>query len=391
MALVPLSYNVRSLLVRGGGTALTLMSIAATVGVLAFMLSMQQGFQRMVEANGRTDLAVFLRPGAKSEGESAFTRERAQVVVKEVPEIATDADGAPLAAVELFLALSLEKTVGGKTNVPIRGVQPATFRIHGDDIRIVTGRRPTPGADELIVSTRLTDRIANCHEGDVLVLNLTPFRIVGVFEGRGGYGSEIWGDLDRLQAALQREEFSRILAVLKPGASAKELDARLKDDVRVPAKVQSEQEYLQAQTGALSGMLMGLGVFLAFVMGLGAALTGTNAMLSSIGSRTHEIGILLATGFRPTAIFASFLFESALLGLLGGILGCAVILVYSLLGFEIATTNFQTFTQVVFGFEFNPTVLAAAVGFSLLLGVCAGALPALRAARMRPTQALRRA
>ncbi len=195
----------------------------------------------------------------------------------------------------------------------------------------------------------------------------------------------------RLQAALQREEFSRVLAVLKPGVQAKDLDARLKDDVRVPAKVQSEREYLAAQTGDLSGMLIGVGGFLALVMGIGAVFTGTNAMLASIGSRTHEVGILLATGFRPMAIFVAFLFESALLGLVGGLIGCAVVLLVSLFGMEIATTNFTTFTQVVFGFRFTWQVLAAAVGFSLLLGVVGGTLPALRAARMTPTQALRRA
>lgn len=391
MALVPFGYNAKSLLVRGGGTALTLLSIAATVGVLAFMLCMQQGFARMVEERGREDLAVFLRPGATSEGESAFTRERGLIVQKEVPEIATAPDGTPLAGLEVFLALSLEKTTGGKTNVPIRGVQPVSYAIHGDDVRIVEGRKPAIGTDELIVSTTIMDRIANCHPGDVLVLNLTPFRIVGTFAARGSYASEIWGDLDRLQAALQREEFSRVLAVLKPGVQAKDLDARLKDDVRVPAKVQSEREYLAAQTGDLSGMLIFVGGFLAVVMGIGAVFTGTNAMLASIGSRTHEVGILLATGFRPTAIFVAFLFESALLGLVGGLIGCAVVLLVSLFGMEIATTNFTTFTQVVFGFRFTWQVLAAAVAFSLLLGVVGGTLPALRAARMTPTQALRRA
>jgi len=391
MALVPIGYNVRSLVVRGGGTVLTVLSTAATVGVLAFLLCMQQGFSEMVQERGREDLAVLLRPGAKSEGESAFTRERAQIVLKETPEFATGAESQPLAAVEMFLAVSLEKTSGGKTNVPIRGVQPATFAIHGDDIRIVEGRRHDQGADELLVGKGLVDRIANCHVNDVLMLNLTPFRIVGVFEGRGSYHGELWGDVDRLQHALNAEEFNRVIGVLRPGASAAELNRRLKDDVRVPAKVQSEREYLANQTGELSEMLQFVGAFLGIIMGIGAVFTGTNAMLASIGARTHEIGILLATGFRPWAVFLSFLLESALLGLLGGIVGCAAVLTVSLVGLDIATTNFRTFTQVVFGFRFTPVVLLSAMSFAFVLGLLGGALPALRAARMRPTQALRRA
>lgn len=388
MALVPLTYNLRSLRVRLGGTAMTTLSIAATVGVLSFLLCMQQGFASMLETGGRDDLAVFLRPGAATEGESAFPRERAAIVVKESPEIALDDDGAPLAAAEMFLAVSLEQESGGKTNVPIRGVQAATFAIHGDQLRVADGRRYTPGADELLVGKNLVGRIANCHVGEVLVLNLTPFRIVGVIEGRGSQNAEIWGDADRLQAALQVGEFNRVIGVLKEGVTAATVAARLENDARTPAKVQSEREYLAAQTGTLSGLLRFVGLFLGAIMGIGAAFTGTNAMLSSISSRSHEIGILLATGFRPWAIFASFLFESAVLGLLGGLLGCVLILPFS--GLQFATTNFQTFTQVVFGFRFTPSVLLTAVTFAVALGLVGGALPALRAARMAPTRALRR-
>jgi NAD(P)-dependent dehydrogenase (short-subunit alcohol dehydrogenase family) len=138
MALVPLRYNVRCLFVRKGATALTVLSIAATVAVLAGLLCLQQGFARVMTAEGRDDLAVFLRPGANSEGESAMDRERAQIVLKETPEIALGASG-------------------GKTNVPLRGVQPASFAVHGDAVR-VDGQHPTRGADELIVGQALVLR-----------------------------------------------------------------------------------------------------------------------------------------------------------------------------------------------------------------------------------------
>ena len=126
MALVPLRYNLRSLFVRSSSTLLTICAIGATVAVLAGMLSLQQGFVQLFQERGRADLAVFLRKGATSEGESGLTREQCDIVQKEVPEVLKNAQGQPLASAELFLAVRLRKFDGGETNVSIRGVEPMT-------------------------------------------------------------------------------------------------------------------------------------------------------------------------------------------------------------------------------------------------------------------------
>lgn len=388
MALVPLRYNLRSLWVRRSSTVLTVMAIGATVAVLAGMLSLQQGFATMFEQRGRQDLAIFLRKGATSEGESGITREQAEIIAKETPEILRDAQGRPLASAEMFLAVRRDKIDGGEVNVAMRGVEPMTFAVHGDDLRIVEGCRFEPGADELIVGQNLVERIADCRVGDTLVINVTPFRIVGTFAGKGGYQSEVWGDLERLSAALQRPVRSRVIARVAADADLDAVEKRYADDLRLQPRVLDERDYLQSQTGALSVTFQIIGLFLAAIMGIAAIFTGTNAMLAAISSRTHEIGVLLSLGFRPGAVFLSFLFEAVLLGVLGGLFGC--LLVLPLQGLQTGTLNFQTFSEVVFGFRTTPTVLVTSVAFAALLGLVGGALPALRAARMRPTQALRR-
>lgn len=387
MALVPFRYNFRSLWVRRSSTLLTVCAIGATVAVLAGMLSLQQGFATMFAENGRTDLAIFLRKGATSEGESGLPREQTDLIKKETPEILQDAQGLPLASAEMYLAVRREKVDGGETNVAMRGVEPATFAVHGDALQIIAGRRITPGADELIVGEKLVARIANCQVGDTLRINVTPFRIVGTFRGKGGYESEIWGDLDRLGEALQRPVRSRVIAKIKPGTDLAAIEARFTDDKRLQPKVQTEQEYLQSQTKALSITFTAIGLFLSVLMGIAAVFTGTNAMLSAIAARTHEIGILQSIGFRPFAIFSAFLLEALLLGILGGVVGCLLVLPFQ--GRETGTMN-QTFSEVVFAFRTTPTVMTAAIAFASLLGLVGGALPALRAARMKPTQALRR-
>lgn len=388
MKLVPIRYNLRSLLVRRGPTVLTILGIAATVATVAGVLALQQGFRSLYAEAGRDDLAVVLRPGATAEGTSMFTREGATRIVKSTPEFALGNDGQPLASLECFLAVRRFRVDGGETNVPLRGVQPATFALRGDEVRIRDGRNLVPGADEVIVGSAITGRIRDCGLGDVLTINVTPFKVVGVFESDGPFGSEIWGDYDRMAAALERMGPNRVIAKLVPGADVEALDTRLRADKQTSAAVQTERRYLTSQTEFLSAILIALGSILGFVMGLAAIFTATNTMLSAVGARTYEIGILSATGFRGFPIFLSFLFESVLLGVIGGVLGA--LLVLPLNGLETGTTNFQTFTEVAFGFRITPTVLVTAVLFSLFLGVVGGTLPAWRAARMRPTEALRR-
>jgi len=385
---VPLSYNLKSLLVRRASTALTVVSIGATVAVLAGVLSLQQGFETLFKETGRADVAVFLRPGAGSEGESGISREKADVLKKSLAEIALNAAGLPLASAESYLAVRMRKLDSGETNVPIRGVEPMTFEIFGDQIRVTAGQRLRPGTDEVIVGRKLTRRVRGCQLGEVITLNTTPFRVVGVFDCEGPFSSEIWGDLDRIADALERPVYNRVIARLKPGLDVQAFAERMADHKDVPVKVQTERAYLADQTGALSITLRVIGVFLATIMGVAAVFTSTNTMLAALAARSHEIGILLSVGFRPIPVFLSFMSEALVLGLFGGVLGILITLPLS--GVETGTTNWNTFTEVAFAFRVTPQVMKSAILFALILGLFGGALPAWRAARMDPVEALRR-
>jgi putative ABC transport system permease protein len=396
---IPLSYNLRSLFVRKSATALTVLGIGATVAIFAGVLALQQGFVTMLSGKGREDVAVFLRPGATGETDSQFRRDLGLKLIKQTPEIEQGPNG-PMASMECYFAALKPRMDGGSVNVPMRGVQPTTFEIREGEIRIIDGRNFTPGADEVIVGRKLTDRIQNCRVGDVLQLNTTPYKVVGVFDHDGGFASEVWGDLDRFLATLDRYGPNRVIAKLSPGtvigdpeapggAAPGSLSARLADDTEVPAKVMSEKQFLLSQTRMLGGVLSFLGLALATVMGVGAVLTAINTMLAAISARTSEIGILLSIGYRPFPIFIAFFLESIVLCLLGGVAGCLMALPFN--GIETGTMNGNTFSEVAFAFRVDAEVMTQAVIFSLVLGVLGGLWPALRACRMTPTQALRRA
>jgi len=385
--MLPLRYSLRNVVVRRSSALLTTLGIALTVAVFAGVLSMREGFQSIYRSRGESDVAIYLRPGAGSEGESAIRRQQAEILIKERPEIARDATGKPLAAMETFLAVYMEQVSGGQVNVPIRGIQPASLEIMGDAVQLIDGRWMRWDSDEVVVGLPLTERMQGARIGDTITLNLTPFKVVGVFAHDGAQSSEVWGDVNRMIEALDRPFYQRVVARVQPGTDFAVLTEQLRNDKRVPMQVLSEADYLAKQTTALSLQLTFLAGFLTLLMGASAVLGAMNTMLASVASRTHEIGVLLSLGYSRIAIFVTFLFESAMIGLVGGSLGVLISLPFD--GMGTGMTNFNTFTDVSFSFDVTPQLMLTSVGLSFALGIIGGALPALRAARLPPVTALR--
>jgi putative ABC transport system permease protein len=396
--LVPLSYPLRSLRVRWSPSLFSALGIGLTVAVLGGVLALREGFQSLLAETGRDDVLVYLRPGAQSEGESIVRYPGDTAILKTRPEIELSATpeetawlpaGQPLAASESYLGIKLEKSDGsGTTIVTVRGIEPASLAIQGARWRLVEGRAPRFGADEVVVGQPLTTRMRDCRVGATLVFNVTPFQVVGVFAHEGAYSSEIWGDVDRITAALQRPFRQRVVAKAKPGTNADVVAAELEDDKRIPVKVQTERAYYRSQTSRLGDVLMFLATVLTSLMGAAAVLGAVNTMLAAVGARTREVGILVALGYRGSSVFLSFLLEAAVIGVVGGLVGC--LLVLPLNGIQTSTTNWNTFTDVAFAFRVTPSLLLRAVAVAVVLGLLGGAVPAWRASRLIPTAALRR-
>ncbi|HVG94447.1 MAG TPA: ABC transporter permease, partial [Planctomycetota bacterium] len=209
-----------------------------------------------------------------------------------------------------------------------------------------------------------------------------------VFAHEGAYSSEIWGDVDRITAALQRPFRQRVVAKARPGTNVDTVAAELEDDKRIPVKVQTERAYYRSQTSRLGDVLMFLATVLTSLMGAAAVLGAVNTMLAAVGARTREVGILVALGYRGSSVFLSFLLEAAVIGVVGGLVGC--LLVLPLNGIQTSTTNWNTFTDVAFAFRVTPGLLLRAVAVAVVLGLLGGAVPAWRASRLIPTAALRR-
>ncbi len=384
---LPFSYPLRNLAVRKSTTALTALGVAMTVAVFAGVFALRDGFQRAFDVGGNSGLGIYLRPGANAEGESGIGRDRVEILLDERPEIEREADGRPLAAAETFLAVYMAQVKGGLTNVPLRGIQPASLKVYGERVSLVDGRWMQWGTDEIVVGRPLTTRMKNCGIGETLVLNTVPFRVVGVYEMSGAQGGEVWGDVERMMEALDRPYFQRVIARLKDGTDSDAVAKELENDPRVASKFLDERTYLRSQTAQLGGMLTALARILTVIMSLGAVVGSAITMSAAISARTHEVGVLMAIGYSRAAVVLALLFEAALIGLIGGALGLLIALPFD--GLQTGMTNWNTFTDVSFRFELSFGLAAKAFALAFGLGLLGGLIPALRAARLKPVEALR--
>ncbi len=385
---LPTGYTTRNLLRRRSQVLFTALGIGFTTAVLCGVLSLRNGFEQLFRPLGADEVAVYLRLGASSEGQSGIPREAARTIIKERPEILRDAQGKPRAAAECFLAMYMEKIDGGLVNAPLRGIEEASLTIYTSPPRLLEGRWPDWGSDEVVVGRPLVNRMKDCALGDTLKLNTTPFKVVGIYEFDSSQGSEIWGPVERMLEALDRPAYSRVIARVDPDLDYQEATRQLEADPRLNFSITRQSEYLANQTTGLSTSLLYLSVFLTIIMGSAAVIGTMNTMLATVASRTHEIGILLAIGYSRIEVFLSFLLESAQVGLIGGILGLLMVAPFH--GVETGAANFNTFTDISFSFQLSPTIAITAFTVSFCLGLVGGAIPAWVAANRSVVDAIRR-
>jgi len=177
-----------------------------------------------------------------------------------------------------------------------------------------------------------------------------------------------------------------VAALREPGALAAYKTA-VEADPRLQAEVWRETRYYEKQSEMMRMFLTVLGVTLTIIFSLGAMIGAMITMYAAVAGRVPEIGAMRAMGFSRGGILVAFLLESLLLGGLGGVIGVGLAAGLSFVTFS--TTNFQTFSELAFRFALTPRIVLLALGFSLLMGIVGGFLPAVRAARMNIVTALR--
>lgn len=381
------SYSVKNAFARKLTGTLTVAGVALVVFVFCAVLMLAKGLEQTLVETGNPNNVVAVRKSANTELVSILVRGDADII-KADPAIAKEADGSPHFTNELVILIGLaKKSDSTLVNVNVRGATDQSFKVR-PTVKISQGRMFNPGANEVIVGSKVASGYWGAGQGSILRFGGREWTIVGIFSSDGsGFESEIWVDIDQLGAAFNRPSFSSLTFQTTPGTDFVALKKRLEEDPRLTVDVMSEAEYYRKQSASFTAFIRVLGMFIAIVFSLGAVVGAMITMYAAVANRTVEIGTLRALGFsRPSVLFA-FLTESLIISITGGAIG--IFFATFLRFLEISTTNFDSFAEIAFSFRMNADIVISGIVFSVVMGLIGGFLPSVRASRLRIVQALK--
>lgn len=382
------AVGVSTLRQRMGSSSVIVIGIAGVVGVLVALLAMGAGLQATMRSGGRDDTAIVLRGGSATESSSVLVRNDIDAI-EQAPGIARGADGKPIASAELVVAASVrEKGSDEDGNAQLRGIDPEAWALR-PDLKIVQGRKFKPGLRELDVGEGAQRQFAGMEVGHRIKLGNEAWTVVGVFSTDGPYGSELWADRNTVSSVYRRGNSAEsVLVRLTRPKAFDAFKAALSSDPKLKVDAQTTADYFASQSAGLTKVIRVVGITVGVIMAIGAIFGALNCMFAAVASRAREIATLRAIGFRGVPVVVSVMLETMLLALLGGIIGALIVwLVFN--GYTASTLAGGGLNQVVFQFKVSPDLLWTGLKWALAIGFVGGLFPAVRAARLPVTTALR--
>jgi putative ABC transport system permease protein len=198
----------------------------------------------------------------------------------------------------------------------------------------------------------------------------------------------VWVDRETLRAAFGREGIvSSVRVHLESPASFDAFKMGVESEKRLGLQAMRETDFFERQSEGTSKFVGILGTLIAVFFSIGAMIGAMITMYAAVANRQREIGTLRALGFSRRSILGSFLIESVVLALVGGLVGTAASIGMGFVKFSMM--NFASWSEMVFIFDPTPGILGFAIGFAGLMGLVGGFFPAVRAARVSPVAAMR--
>jgi len=383
---LPVSYNVRNLVVRKTTTIVTALGIALTVAVLLSVLALLNGLRTAFQSSGNPLQILVMRKGSNAELSSAVTREVFQDL-KSMAGIARE-NGEPVASLEMVTVINLPSVDSPEgMNVTVRGILPIGIHMR-DNLSLQEGRWFQAGQREVVVGKSIAKRYPGARLGKALHFGRGEWTVVGVMDGgQSAVNSEIFGDLNQISSDFNRPDgLSSALLRATDETVVPALINSLNDDRRLGVVAQTEKDYYASQTNS-GAVLEYLGVFISIIMAVGSSFAAMNTMYAAVARRATEIGTLRVLGFSKGSILVSFLLESVFLAVLGGLVGC--LLVLPLNNVTTGIGSFVTFSEIAFNFRVSPQIMLTGIIFAVLMGTLGGLFPARSAARKEILVALR--
>jgi putative ABC transport system permease protein len=384
---IPLAYNLRNLTVRKTTTLMTALGIALTVAVLVAVLALVGGLQSAFQASGNPLNVLVMRKGANAELSGGMTRDAFETL-KAKPGIARGPDGLPQASLELVTVINLpSESHPDGMNITLRGLTQVGLDIR-EKTKIAEGHWFRPGQREVVVGKSIAKRYPGAELGKKLHFGRGDWEVVGVMDSdSSATNSEIYADLNQMAGDFNRQDSpSSALIRATDRVAAQALVNSINDDQRMNSNARTELEYMDSQTSSAAPVQY-LGVFVAIIMAIGSSFAAMNTMYAAVARRAKEVGTLRVLGFSRGSILFSFFLESLLLSLLGGIIGCLIVL--PLNSVTTGLMSFTSFSEIAFNFRVGPEAMATGIGFALIMGAIGGVFPARMAAKKEILVALR--
>jgi putative ABC transport system permease protein len=414
---VPISYNIRNLLVRWRITLLTALAFTLVVGLMTVMLAFVNGMYRLLEGSAIAANVIVLSDGATDELFSNLGYSDISNIDRQ-PEVAKDVDGQKMSSWETYIVVNqpivgAEKSGRKRRFLQVRGIKEPerSGRVHNLALHDGGQWFSPVGVEDL--GTRSNSKIAGIQAvlgegiarelgkdmgkktlevGDLFEIADSKWIVKGIMKSAGStFDSEIWAKDSRIQPMFGKQGYSTVVLRTPDEESArtlaKELTARFKESA---VQCQLETEYYEKLNTTNEQFLVAI-LFVAGIIAIGGIFGIMNTMFAAISQRIKDIGVLRIIGFARWQILTSFFLESLFLALIGGIVGVTI---GSLANGHTATSIISSGAggggkSVVLKLIVDANILLGGILFSLAMGCLGGLLPALSAMRLKPLDAVR--
>jgi putative ABC transport system permease protein len=425
---VPLSYNLLNVLVRWRTTTLTCLAFMLVTGLLIWMLAFVNGMYNLTENSGQPGNLIVLSEGATDEAFSNLGFSDLSDIENQ-PGILRENDR-QLASRETFLVVNqpIDNAPAGRPQrrfLQLRGIDEPLLssRVHGIDlleggqwfsdagvqdvttdefpqirersaIQVVVGE----GIAREMARDRLPEAAARAKNpqrldaGDLFYLNDRLWIVVGVMKSSGStFDSEVWARRSVVGPMFGKTTYSSIIL-----RTASESDAlKLKEFFntkydKAALSARTEKEYFSSLSETNKQFLYSA-VFMTVVMAFGGMFGVMNTMFAAISQRIKDIGVMRLLGYRRGSILVSFLLESLVIAIIGGMMGCAM----GMLADGWTASSIVSSGQgggakfVVLKLAVDRQILGAGMIVAVTMGLLGGLIPALNAMRLTALDALR--
>lgn len=377
-----LRMNLLGLPQRLGLACTTVIGVTCAVGVLVSMLAMSVGARQAALGNVRADRASVLNVDAVGPDRSDIPKDQAALIAN-LPGIRRNSHGQPIAVPEVAVYVQARrKDSGNAVGFPMIGVGTG-LTDYAPELHLAAGRMFRPGLPEVIASNYCAHRYQNFSVGNKQLIGGAEWLVVGNFDLGHTTGScFVYADADTVLSAFRRSSYNEVNVMLQSPAAFDEIVNAIKSNPQLPVRVEHEAELAEATEHQVDGLLNFVSYFVGAVLAVAATIGAANCLYALVDSRRRQHATLLAIGFTGAPIIASTLSEAIVLAIPGALIGAGL-----------AWFFFNGLSSSLLEFSFHlavtPYLAALGIGWALVMGVISGLLPAVRAARVPVTIALR--